>query len=609
MDIVSHFKSRLFQSLIDMNSSYRKSSLIVHPDKPTGDLDAFMLLNQAREIGIVWFANGFSSFCYDGPETQYSLKRMHQAKGYDFKKYCPTHCGTDKPTNVLVKGVPTNSSPFYTNPGHTMRWTKAMISAVVISKGTINEGEIMHIQNGANAIQRHAACFNHWVQVGLTTYVGESEFDMAYDKILQVYAYGPRKCPDKTFNPFLFCLVRYFALKECPLYTCFKVKAELAAEAVNAAFDGDPPGDKYSAGHPTAVPTYKTKEEFDDVLTHVKEQASRDVKQERDEAKRMLSQQENILLLAKAQAVADLKKEMDIAKRSLCQQLKHLEKTETAHAKIVSDVLSDQKRVILEVQKTHDIATNKRRDHIHSLLQSMSVELGPDEFDPTTQYFAEEKKFIDVVYKFFSSIDVDPTHGHFRLRDAFRQAWVFEENWNDEETGVPHILKAKKEDTNTLDDMNAAAESSMRSFMRGYKNDPGNLKFYRPNKWEEITVNFMSLVQILLSSKKRVRFRNMVARLTTRDRAPSPYKKAVLQLHLAHIADGNVDHNVACTVLGLSTLGQKVKYLADMKACASVHPSCQALSSKSGRLCGKKAQYGKQFCSPHKPFSKKRRLG
>ena len=94
----------------------------------------------------------------------------------------------------------------------------------------------------------------------------------------------------------------------------------------------------------------------------------------------------------------------------------------------------------------------------------------------------------------------------------------------------------------------------------------------------------------------------MIATLAAREIAPCPLRIAVLMLHIKEISRGNMNINVAFSVLGLCTKEEKDQYILDLKTFSNEKIMCmEKVAGKNGapQMCSQRVMKEKGMCSYH----------
>jgi hypothetical protein len=93
----------------------------------------------------------------------------------------------------------------------------------------------------------------------------------------------------------------------------------------------------------------------------------------------------------------------------------------------------------------------------------------------------------------------------------------------------------------------------------------------------------------------------MITSLAAREIAPSPIHMAALMLHLKDISDGELNANVAYSVLGMCSRDEKDAYLSHIQSFTNKNITCLQINKRSSgkMVCGQRTMKGKSMCSYH----------
>ena len=537
-DAVRDFTKTVFVTISQLKTSYRKVSLVAHPDKG-GSEDAFKELNMIYTDGLLWFKTSSSAFIYP-----------------DFVDG-DTH-------DLIVRGTPIVPTPTFMKDDFPVRWARQIVASCEMMyeyhRQPHGNFSVADLQSLIDSVCRLKAYYVAWLDIGASPKINHGHFLNSWRQILyystRMLDVRPVGISNAVFEELTaaFGHIKYSNVDVSNIRITGDAQLEKMFGDNAWVYVGQPPKRTL------------TEQELEKLVEEARAEGASEVA-----ATSSINAEQATALTKMGKQLKELKKASETAKRSM--QLK-IQKGEDTIA-----LMEKQ----LQEQLEHAY-TQPFQDH------TLRVAPYPIGFpsDITMETMGGEQTIIRKAYEFFDTINIDNC-GNFCLRDAINAAYMLQHpNFTKKEI-EQKVVTAMRTARKQVARKQSTKRTSEGSVKETRKNDSG----YHP---------YLVLTRMLLRRSDLTEFCDMITTLAAREIAPCPIRIAILMLHIKEIAMGNLNINVAFSVLGLCSEEERDQYLSSLRTFTNERIMCmEVLTAKNGaqQMCSQRVMRGKEICSYH----------
>ena len=532
---IDAFLEWTFESPTHLKKAFRKLALRAHPDKG-GTKQQFVRLNDAMESGLAWMTRN--------PGKPYSPEHRHYLDDMMRRWYWNQPAAPKKPPQATwYRGKAFKETPWCLRPGFAADWAKTAGDMQSMKTGKPHsKGVSKWLDEGSGVLERLSRIYTAWHTTGIPNKISSAEWLKWCEDPLKSFLFSATSDEGYTLVD--------LKLRESCMLPEFSNLQKVDYGDIDAARKARDDDAEFLRGIRAEIADL-----WGDVLS-------------RGESKHV-SQLHDKLTQARAAHVDQ--------KRAHKEVLKALK---DRHEEEVDEL--DRQR-FRSAQRIKDLRQQLQavtgRPVPPPPLGSVDVDsaLAGDFFANTTPAAIKQaRELITTIYAFFGHVGVDP-EGRFSVGDALA------------------IARQLEPDADRTDKVERAfVNLKMKAFRR----------LAKKRSWDVARVSgrpyvlYGVLFDFLMTVKDLPTLRKMMCSLASRVIAPCGATLVAGMLHLRDIASGEVDHNIACSVLGLSSEKQRRKYLTSVKSFSDSNSSCvHSIAGK--KVCGKRVLNGKDECSYH----------